>query len=190
MSFAFDSHRGGDLSPEFVLLGFPAAGPGYSYDLHQQFAAELGHVWHLGQSQGYAILNRLESRGDISAHVVEQHKLPARQTLRITSSGRRRFTEWLESGVSTHGHGMRQESLTRLYFVQRYYPQKAVQIHDAHQAEIKRGIEHLETLLAGLTADQIFKGLSLELRLRRMKLVQTSMNEVGTESHIRDKAPI
>jgi len=49
----------------------------------------------LSQSQAYAILKRLETRGDISVKVVEQEKLPARQLLRITAQGRRRFDEWM-----------------------------------------------------------------------------------------------
>src|SRR5688572_6523858 len=95
-------HRTGNLSPEFALLGFLIEEPTHGYDLHQRFVAELGHVWHMSQSQAYAILKRLEQRGDIKAHVVEQEKLPARQMLRITSQGRRRFNEWMgETGFNS-----------------------------------------------------------------------------------------
>src|SRR5258706_4164905 len=82
-----DRHTG-NLSPEFALLGFLIDGPSHGYDLHQRFIVELGHVWHLSQSQAYAILKRLEQRGDINAQIVEQNKLPARQMLRITAQGR------------------------------------------------------------------------------------------------------
>ena len=70
-------HHAGNLSPEYALLGFLVAGPSHGYNLHQHFLVELGHVWHLSQSQAYAILKRLENRGDISAHFVTQDKLPS-----------------------------------------------------------------------------------------------------------------
>ncbi len=190
MSSTSDSHRGGNLSPEYALLGFLLAGPGYGYELHQQFTAELGQVWHLSQSQAYAILNRLERRGDISAHLMEQQKLPARQVLRITASGRRRFIEWLESGISTNARGIRLEFLTRLYFIQRYDPQKTVRIYQAQELEINRSIKHLKTLLAGLSADQKFNRLSIELRLRQMKLIQSWMQEIGIQFHIEEKESV
>src|SRR5690349_23848304 len=67
-----ENKHAGNISPEFALLGFLIAGPSHGYDLHQRFVTELGQVWHLSQSQAYAILKRLEQRGDISARVVER----------------------------------------------------------------------------------------------------------------------
>ena len=86
-----------NISPEFALLGFLIAGPSHGYDLHQKFQAELGEVWRLSQSQAYAILKRLEARGDISSRQVAQDKLPARQIFRITKSGQRHFESWLQN---------------------------------------------------------------------------------------------
>jgi DNA-binding PadR family transcriptional regulator len=64
---ASKEHHTGNVSPEYALLGFLIAGPSHGYDLHQRFRVELGQVWHLSQSQAYAILKRLEQHGDISA---------------------------------------------------------------------------------------------------------------------------
>src|SRR5512138_1208503 len=113
---ASSDHHTGNVSPEFALLGFLIAGPSHGYDLHQRFITELGQVWHLSQSQAYTILKRLENRGDVSAQIIEQEKLPARQMLRITAAGRQRFFEWLELGIGTTARSIRLEFLTRLYF--------------------------------------------------------------------------
>ena len=129
-------HHSGNLSPEFALLGFLIAGPSHGYDLHQRFVTELGQVWHLSQSQEYEILKRLENRGDISSQVIEQDKLPARQMLRITDMGRRRFFEWLELGIGRTARSIRLEFLTRLYFTQLHRPENTVQIYKAQSAEI------------------------------------------------------
>lgn len=178
-----DRHSG-NVSPEFALLGFLLAGPSHGYDLHQRFLGELGQVWHLSQSQAYAILKRLESRGDISAQVIEQEKLPARQLLHITEAGRRRFFEWLELGIGRTARSIRLEFLTRLYFTQRYRPEQIMQIYNTQAAEIKTTIQRLESLLEYLPPDQIFNRLSLDLRLQQMRLIQTWMAEIRTQFHI------
>jgi DNA-binding PadR family transcriptional regulator len=177
------SHRAGNLSPEFALLGFLISGPSHGYDLHQRCTTELGHVWHLSQSQAYAILKRLEQHSDISVQIVEQDKLPARQVLRITAQGRRRFNEWLE-GISTNARSIRLEFLTRLYFARIYKPEKVAPIYDAQSAEIKSTIERLESLIMHLLNEQQFNRLSLDLRLRQMKLIQEWMSEI--KKHIID----
>jgi len=174
-----DRHTG-NLSPEFALLGFLIASPSHGYDLHQHFIVELGHVWHMSQSQAYAILKRLEQRGDINAQIVEQDKLPARQVLRITSQGRRRFNEWMED-ISINSRSIRLEFLTRLYFARIYKPEKVSQIYEAQCDEIKLTIERLESLFTNLPLEQQFNYLSLDLRLRQMKLIQEWMMDVKTK---------
>jgi DNA-binding PadR family transcriptional regulator len=178
------NHHTGNISPEFALLGFLISGPSHGYDLHQQFSVELGHVWHLSQSQAYTILNRLENRGDISAQVIEQEKLPARQMLRITEMGRRRFFEWLELGIGKTARSIRLEFLTRLYFTQLHRPENITQIYMAQSAEIEANVVRLENLLEHLPPDQVFNRLSLELRLQQMRLIQNWMAEIRTQFYI------
>ena len=160
------------------------AGPSHGYDLHQKFITELGYVWHLSQSQAYAILKRLENRGDISVQVVEQDKLPDRQMLRISPEGRRRFMDWLEKGCGSNARSIRLEFLTRLYFSNLYTPENTTKIYAAQSAEIKNNIERLENLLAGLPNEQTYNRLSLDLRLRQMKLIQEWVVEIRTQFHI------
>ena len=181
---ASKDHHAGNVSPEFALLGFLIAGPSHGYDLHQRFVAELGHVWHLSQSQAYTILKRLENRGDISAQVVEQEKLPARQMLRITELGRRRFFQWLELGIGRTARSIRLEFLTRLYFTQLHRPENIRQIYQSQFAEIESRIDQLESLLENLPPDQTFNRLSLDLRLQQMRLIQNWMAEIRTQFHI------
>ena len=183
------TQRTGNLSPEYALLGFLIAGPSHGYDLHQRFVTELGHVWHLSQSQAYAILKRLETHGDISSHTVEQEKLPARQMLRITAQGRRHFTDWLEGGVSANARSIRLEFLTRLYFANLYEPEKTPQIFQAQCDEINTSITRLESLLENLPPDQNFNQLSLELRLQQMKLIKEWMSGIKKKFHIKTEKP-
>ncbi len=182
----YDSNRphAGNISPEFALLGFLIAGPSHGYDLHQRFTTELGHVWHLSQSQAYTILKRLETRGDISAQMIEQEKLPARQLLRITEAGRRRFFEWLELGVGKSARSIRLEFLTRLYFAQLHKPEIIAEIYKSQSAEIESAITRLESLIENLPSEQVFNRLSLDLRLQQMRLIQNWMAKIRAQFHI------
>jgi DNA-binding PadR family transcriptional regulator len=174
----------GNISPEYALLGFLIAGASHGYDLHQRFTIELGDVWHLSQSQAYAILKRLENRGDISTRLVEQDKLPARQILSITSAGRHHFMGWLKNGCGSNARSIRLEFLTRLYFSNLYTPENTTQIYAAQFAEIKNSIKRLDDLLAPLSPEQTYNRLSLDLRLRQMKLIQEWMVEIKTQFNI------
>lgn len=174
----------GTLSPEYALLGFLMSEPSHGYDLHQRFTSELGSVWHLSQSQAYAILKRLENRGDISTRLVAQDKLPARQMLRITAAGRRHFMDWLENGCGSNARSIRLEFLTRLYFSNLYTPENTVRIYAAQSAEIKNSIQHLEELLTHIAPEQLYNRLSVDLRLRQMKLIQEWMMEIKIQFNI------
>ena len=180
---ASKDHHTGNISPELALLGFLIDGPSHGYDLHQHFVAELGQVWHLSQSQAYAILKRLEQRGDISAQVLEQEKLPARQMLRITAQGRKRFYDWMEE-ISFNSRSIRREFLTRLYFAQIYKPDMVAAIYEAQGNAVTSSIERLENLLEHLPPEQVFNRLSLDLRLQQMQLIQNWMAEIRTQFHI------
>jgi PadR family transcriptional regulator AphA len=172
-----------NISPEFALLGFLIAEPSHGYDLHQKFQAELGAVWHLSQSQAYAILKRLETRGDISSKLVEQDKLPARQILHITPTGKRRFEEWLFD-AGHNARSIRLEFLTRLYFALQYHPDKVARIYETQCVQIRASIERVESLLSHLPPDQPYNQLSLDLRLRQLCLIQDWMHEIQAQFDI------
>lgn len=159
-------------------------GPRHGYELHQEFSAELGQVWHLSQSQAYTILKRLEAHGDITARLVEQEKHPARQILHITSSGRRKFNEWLEKGISANARSIRLEFLARLYFTQKLAPEKTGKIYNSQMKAIDENAERLENLLTSLPPGQIYNRLSLELRLQQLKLIREWMGGIKTQFHI------
>jgi len=161
--------------------------PSHGYDLHQRFTNELGSVWHLSQSQAYAILRRLETRGDISTRLVAQDKFPARQMLRITAAGRRHFMDWLGNGCGSNARSIRLEFLTRLYFSNLYTPKNTAQIYVTQSAEVANSIQRLEDSLVHLSPEQTYNRLSLDLRLRQMKLIQEWMMEIKTQFNISTK---
>ena len=164
-------HHIGTLSPEMALLGLLYSEPGHGYDLHRKVITDLGQVWHLSQSQAYAILKRLEARGDISAEEILQEKLPSRQLLHITPQGRKNFLDWLNTPSGGSTRAIRMELITRLYFLNMYFPKKLTQAFDQQRAEAETHIQRLEKTCAELPGEQIYNRMSLEMRIKQLKFV-------------------
>jgi len=170
-------HHIGTLSPEMALLGLLYKEAGHGYDLHRKVNADLGQVWHLSQSQAYSILKRLESQGDISTEEILQKKLPSRQLLRMTAQGRKIFLDWLNTPSGGSTRAIRMEFITRLYFLNMYFPKKLTGAFDQQRTEADTHIQRLEKMLAELPADQIYNRMSLEMRLKQLRFVREWLDE-------------
>ncbi len=170
-------HYIGALSPEMALLGQLYASSGYGYDLHRKVIADLGEVWHISQSQAYAILRRLESVGEISVEEEPQEKLPSKQVLRMTPKGRDRFLTWLETPSGGSTRAIRMEFVTRLYFLTQYFPEKIPETFEIQRVEAKIHIQRLEKIRTELPGDQIYNLMSLDLRLKQLKMVLDWLDE-------------
>jgi DNA-binding PadR family transcriptional regulator len=164
-------HDIGTLSPEMALLGMLYEAPGHGYELHRKVVNDLGHVWHLRQSQAYAILKRLEAQGDISMEKLPQVKLPARQLLHMTPQGRKHFLEWLDSPSGGSSRAIRLEFVTRLYFLQMYMPKKLAQAFARQRKEADKHIKRLEKMRSEIPEEQIYNIMSVDLRLAQLKSV-------------------
>ncbi len=92
--------------------------------------------------------------------------------------------DWLENGCGSNARSIRLEFLTRLYFSNLYTPENTAQIYAVQAVEIQNSIQRLEDLLAHLPLEQTFNLLSLDLRLRQMKLIQEWMVEIKNQFQI------
>jgi len=143
----------------------------HGYDIHQKLVADLGEVWHLSQSQAYATLKRLETQGDISSELVPQAKLPPRQLLHLMPQGRERFVHWLRTPSGGSSRVIRMEFLTKLYFTHLYKLENIEQLFNEQRAEVTRNIQSVEKRFADLPASQVFNRMSLDIRVRQLRLV-------------------
>lgn len=162
-------HHVGAFSPEMALLGLLYAGPGYGYDLHRKIAADLGYVWHLSQSQAYAILKRLEKNGDITSRQVTQERLPPRQLLSLTQFGEKRFLSWVDSPSSGSIRAIRLEFITRVYFASLYFPAKLPNLFARQREDTLFHIQRLENIIADRLTDRLYDRMSLTLRLFHLR---------------------
>jgi DNA-binding PadR family transcriptional regulator len=167
----------GSLSPEMALLGLLYEAPGHGYELHRKVVTDLGQVWHLSQSQAYSILKRLEAQGDISMEEIPQEKLPPRQLLRMTEKGRQRFLDWLDAPSGGSTRVIRMEFVTRVYFLKMYLPEKLIPAFERQRSEIEAHIRRLETMYADLPIEQLYNRMSLNMRLKQLRLVLEWLDE-------------
>jgi DNA-binding PadR family transcriptional regulator len=173
------NHGTSRLSPEYVLLGFVYQNPNHGYELHKRMEAEFENIWHASQSQTYNILNRLEVHGYIMATQVEQDKLPPRKLLHITDAGKERFEEWIDTPTKPSVHAIRVEFISRLYFMQLYYPQKVLQMTHTQVEVVADGLIEQEENLRDLADEQIFNRLALELRIKLLSSLIAWLKKCG-----------
>lgn len=171
MSISAEKNHHGNLSPEFAILGMLYGGPLHGYDLHRRLVTDLGQVWHLSQSQAYAILKRLEQHGDIFGEQIPQAKLPSKQLLHLSPTGRQRFMDWMKNPSGGSIRAIRMEFLTRLYFTRKHEPEHTERVVAAQQTETRKHIVRLENIREQLPVEQVFNRMSLEMRLRQLNLV-------------------
>ena len=171
----------GNLSPEFAVLGLLYGGPMHGYDLHKKLVSELGQVWHLSQSQAYAILKRLEGQGFVAAEEIPQEKLPPRQYLHLTENGRERFLEWLEASSGGSARAIRMEFITRLYFLSLHMPERLDPAFARQRADAEFHIQRLEAMRAGLPPEQIHNRMSLDLRILQLQSVLAWLDQIYQE---------
>jgi DNA-binding PadR family transcriptional regulator len=107
-----------ELTPDETLLGLLTDTPAHGYQLlaHFRDPAALGNVWNLSQSQLYAVLKRLETRGYIQGERIASPDAPARSVFCVTDAGTIRLRAWLdEPNPSDSIRHVRVMFLSRLY---------------------------------------------------------------------------
>ena len=109
--------RATPLTIEWSLLGILRQQPLHGYALHQKLSeeSELGLVWHLKQSQLYALLDKLAARGYISYTLERPGARPPRKVYALTPGGSEALRAWLAEPVE-HGREFRLEFLAKIYF--------------------------------------------------------------------------
>jgi hypothetical protein len=63
------------------------------------------------------------------------------------------------------------EFITRLYFLNLYFPEKLASAFNQQRAEVETQIQRLEKIYAELSIEQIYNRMSLEMRLKQLKFV-------------------
>jgi PadR family transcriptional regulator, regulatory protein AphA len=166
-----------DVRPEYLALGFLMETSLHGYDLYRRFEAELGQVWHLSQSQVYAILKRLEAQAYVEANLEPGRKSQEKRRLAITEAGQKRFEEWLSAPTDCSSRIIRLEFISRLYFAKLLRPSLLPTILKDQREALARHLANHERLLRDLPPGETWNRLSMELRVRQISAILAWVEE-------------
>jgi len=107
-------------STEYALLGALMSGPKHGYEIMQFLESALGSTWHVGTSQLYALLKRLEGDNLLVSSVETQDTRPTKRVFSLTPTGKKVFLDWLKSPTE-HVRDLRIEFLAKLFFFDHLY---------------------------------------------------------------------
>jgi DNA-binding PadR family transcriptional regulator len=160
------------LTLEHALLGLLIQRPMHAYEMHQmlQEARALGLVWHLKQSQLYALLARLEDAGYLAGNTEPQGTRPPRKVLHVTPDGRAAFWHWLGTPVA-HGRDFRQEFLAKLFFAQAEDPHTMADLLERQRHECRRWLAELREEQAERGSEPPFDTLVLQFRISQIDAI-------------------
>jgi len=102
----------------YVMLGFLISDVMHGYELAKCLKEELGDIWHVGSSQVYLLLQKLEKEGLVVSMLESVGNRPPKKTIRVTETGRKVFLNWVQS-PTLHLRDFRIEFMTKLYFFRR-----------------------------------------------------------------------
>ncbi len=158
------------LTIELALLGFLRQRPMHAYEMHQTLmqAEALGLVWHLKQSQLYALIARLEDEGYLTSTIEQQDTRPPRKSLRLTDVGMAAFAQWLVTPVG-HGRDFRLEFLAKLFFASHEGAETLGALIDRQRHACEEMITSLGMRVDAMGAERPYDRLVLQFRVGQLE---------------------
>ena len=159
-------------SLEYTLLGMLLQHPRHGYELHKELSnlEGLGLVWRIKQAQLYALLDKLESQGYLSARVITTESHPPRTEYHLTQTGRRVFENWMEAPVE-HGRELRQDFLAKFYFAQQAGEKNLRRVVEAQRTALLQLEQKMEQQNGRLTDSQFFEKQVYQFRMKQVQAV-------------------
>ncbi|MBN2044934.1 MAG: PadR family transcriptional regulator [Anaerolineales bacterium] len=134
------------LKHEFFLLGLLYHRPRHGYDLLKAIRQSpgLSAIWYVKSGRIYALLDRLEKAGMVTAAQVESHSAPSRKQFTLTPAGEKAYLAWVQQPVG-HGRDMRLIFPARLYFALQLGEETALRLIDAQRRECAAWLEGVKS---------------------------------------------
>lgn len=154
------------LSLEYIFLGFICQGPIHGYELYKKISSFEGIslVWHIKQSQLYALVDKLEENGLLTSNMVPGVAHLMRKEYQITPVGRQSFLTWVTCPVS-HGRDMRQEFLAKLYFAQKSGVEVSLELIEEQKSICAEWLSSLHIDYSKTTDEQHYERMIFQYRI-------------------------
>ena len=158
------------LTIEWSLLGFLRQEPMHGYQIYQRLSKSqgMGLVWHLKQSQLYALLTKLERREYVTYAIERQEGRPDRKVYELTAAGRVALLAWVRTPVA-RGREVRMEFLAKLYFARHEGEPVVAELLVEQRAACRDWLAELEAQVAEHTDE--YARLVYQFRIGQMEAV-------------------
>ncbi len=169
---------------EYIILGLLKERPMHGYELFQLIeGGTLGEIVHLEMSQMYAFLKKLERLAFIAPDVEIQNMRPPRKIFHLTDEGHAAFQTWLMRPVEKP-RDIRILFLIKLYFIQRFQPQRMISLVEAQIHACQHFLDHLEARAKHNTtceAETFLEHVVLSSRIHQTRSLLLWMDELQND---------
>jgi DNA-binding PadR family transcriptional regulator len=158
------------LTLEHTLLALLDQKPMHGYELYQELCGLKGIslIWNIKQSLLYAILEKLESKGYLSSHVVPGDAYPPRKYFHLTDWGRTSLREWLTTPVR-RARDFRQEFLAKLIVARSYGEQNALDLLHIQELACETWFVDLSATIQPPNRENMDEWLVYSYRIQRLE---------------------
>ena len=172
------------LSLEYILLGFICENPIHGYDLYKKIShfEGIALVWHIKQSQLYALLDRLESDGLLTSTMIPGEAHLLRKEYQVTSVGRQSFLAWVTCPVG-HGRDMRQEFLAKLYFAQKSGAEAGLELIEEQKTVCGEWLASLQISYTTTRDEQRYERMIFQYRISQTQAMLEWLDYCRAEFH-------
>jgi PadR family transcriptional regulator, regulatory protein AphA len=170
------------LSLEYILLGFLCENPIHGYDLYKKIShfEGIALVWHIKQSQLYALLERLEADGLLTSTLIPGEAHLLRKEYQVTPVGRQSFRAWATCPVG-HGRDMRQEFLAKLYFAEKSGAEAGLELIEEQKVMCGEWLSSLQISFSKTTDDQRYERMIFQYRISQTQAMLEWLDYCRTE---------
>ena len=169
------------LTMEHALLGFLRTRPMHGYELYQTLRSRggLGSVWHMKQSQLYALLAKLEEHAFVVAQVEPQENRPARKMFSLTPEGLSAFQRWVSAPV-TRPRDLRLEFLAKLFFSRRDGTKATQELIRVQERQCRRWLEDCRSRMDAADELQSYERAVWSLRAHQIEAMLVWLASCGS----------
>ncbi len=163
--------RASPIVLEYILLDLVDQKPRHGYEIFKELEKleGIGLIWHLKQSQLYALLDKLEAQDLLVGQILPGENRPDRKELRLTEQGKQQLEDWANEPVESPRE-MRQVFLAKLYHIYRIDPGRRTRmLVDRQKITCLRWETDLLKEMSDISPENDFTCAVMDYRLRQVQ---------------------
>jgi DNA-binding PadR family transcriptional regulator len=154
----------------------------HGYDLYKLLRQPggLSMIWHINQSNLYAMLDKFVKEGYLTSQLIIVESSHSRKDFSITPKGLDAFQSWMLEPVQ-RGREMRQLFMAKLYFALKTGNSMAEKLVNAQYQWVSLWEQEIQTKMDGINREQDYERLVLQSRKLQVSAWRKLLDQCKTE---------